>query len=209
MLFATSIIGGRILFIISNNIYYHFAISSITALHVGFSYAGALALSLAGLYLYTKVFKINFLALLDYCAPFFLLNQAFVRIGCLMAGCCYGISTGSFFGVTYKTVDDALRHPVQGYETILLLVIYIATRIVYEKSTADLGKTSCVALFLYGTGRFFVEFFREGGPAVFMNVSFTQVVCLFLALGSSLAMVGFSKRKSAAPFVIFAHRRGA
>lgn len=192
MLFASGFLGGKVLSVSSNAAYHQFQLSCIISPRSGFSYVGALVFSLIAICAYARVSKKSLLALLDYGAPFFLLSQVFVRIGCLMAGCCYGRPTGSLLGATFKLADDALRHPAQGYEAIFLLALYIITRIVYERKRDCPGMTSYLALFLYGAGRFFIEFFRENSAILFMNVSFMQAVYLFLALGSALAMVRMS-----------------
>ncbi len=123
MLFVSSLLGARALVIISNAAYHRLSLSCIISPRSGFSYVGALAFSLIAIYAYAKIAKKNLPALLDYGAPFFLLSQVFIRIGCLMAGCCYGRPTALSFGVTFRLADDSLRHPAQGYEAIFLLVI--------------------------------------------------------------------------------------
>jgi phosphatidylglycerol:prolipoprotein diacylglycerol transferase len=182
MTVLTSLLGARILFIILHPDSYQFTLSNIISTRGGFAYFGALAVSVAALWIYTVMAKKSFLVLMDYIAPFLMLSQVFVRIGCLMAGCCYGKPTGSAFGLTFKSVDTILRHPTQGYEAILLVAIYIVTRIVYLKKRDKIGYTFFLALFLYGIGRFFIEFFRVDSPAVFLNITLAQSTCLILAV---------------------------
>jgi phosphatidylglycerol---prolipoprotein diacylglyceryl transferase len=187
MLFLASLIGARLLFILLGLSYHQPAFSRIISARGGFAYFGALAFSVITIYTYAKVRKKNFLALADYAAPFLMLSQAFVRIGCLMTGCCYGKPTGCSLGVKFKTVDDILRHPTQGYESILLFSIYMITRAVYKKNSNYPGKTFFLSLFLYGTGRFFIEFFRVDSPNFFMNITCAQAACLLLSIGSAMA----------------------
>lgn len=189
MVVAASLLGARMLFIALHPNSYQFTLSNIVSYRGGFAYFGALVLSVAVLWIYTIVSRKSFPELMDYIAPFLMLSQVFVRIGCLMAGCCYGKPTGSTFGFIFKTVDKVLRHPTQGYEAILLVAIYVITRIVYEKKRSVVGYTFFLALFLYGIGRFVIEFFRVDSPAIFLNITLAQVTCLVLAALSLIFLV--------------------
>lgn len=163
----------------------------------GFAYFGALALSLITLWVYSAVRrKIKFLELADYGAPFLFLSQVFVRIGCLMSGCCYGKPTHSSYGVIFKSVDKVLRHPTQAYEAMLLLVIYITGRAIYSKKEKRPGDVLFTTLFLYGAGRFFIEFLRVDSPVIFFNLTLAQISCLALALAALIAALSIKPSKS-------------
>ena len=56
--------------------------------------------------LYCKVKKLKFLDYFDIVMPEVALAQAFGRIGCFLAGCCYGRPTDSVFGVVFP--EDSL-----------------------------------------------------------------------------------------------------
>lgn len=188
MLFFASLFGARLLFILSNLTYCRFTLPCLMSGSLGFSYCGALAFSGCALYVYAKTAKKNLAALVDYGAPFFLISQVFVRIGCLMAGCCYGKPMGYCIGINPDITIDVPRYPVQFCEAILLLLIYIIARIYYAREKDAIGRTSFFTLLLYGTGRFFIEFLRANEPVLFMNITFTQIVCLLLIIGSAIGM---------------------
>lgn len=162
----------------------------------GFAYFGALVLFLIAIWVYSAVKKVKFLELADYVAPFLMLSQAFVRVGCLMAGCCYGKPTHSCYGVIFKSVDNVIRHPTQAYESILLLTIYIIGRVIYDKKWRRLGDILFISLFLYGSGRFFMEFLRTDSPVIFLNLTLAQVTCLSLSFITLFAysFIGNGKR---------------
>ena len=186
ILIAAGLVGGRALF----NILHGGRASG------GFAYFGALILSIITLWAYTKLRKIRFLALADYALPFLMLSQVFVRIGCLMAGCCYGKATNLMCGVIFKTGDKLARHPTQVYEAILLLTIYVISRIIYGKKRTLAGHTFFTALMMYGAGRFFVEFLRTDSFVIFLNLTLAQYSCLALALA---ALIGRMSIKSTIP----------
>jgi phosphatidylglycerol:prolipoprotein diacylglycerol transferase len=118
-----------------------------------------------------------------------MLSQAFVRVGCFLAGCCYGKPTNLCWGVRFKTVDNLLRHPTQIYEAVLFFAIYFVTRAVYKKDSRLSGRTFYTALLLYGSGRFFIEFFRVDSPALFMGITFAQYTCLLLAIITAIEIM--------------------
>ena len=59
-------------------------------------YGGIIAGILAG-YIYCRVKKLEFWKYLDIVVPSIALAQGFGRIGCFLAGCCYGRETTSWF----------------------------------------------------------------------------------------------------------------
>ena len=176
------LLGARILFIILNRDIAQLSLREIFSFSGGFAYFGALVLDIFVFWAYARLRKIKFLSLVDYCTPFLMLSQVFVRVGCFLAGCCYGKPTGFIFGVAFKSVDKVVRHPTQIYEAVLLLAIYWTSRIIYEKRRDTPGYTFSITLILYGVGRFLVEFFRADSPAVIFNITVAQVACLSLAL---------------------------
>lgn len=194
MLTAAGLIGSRLLFLILHLPLHQVTLARIFSFRGGFAYFGALAFSISALSIYAKAADRSFLALMDYIAPFLFLSQAFVRIGCLMAGCCYGMPTNSHFGVVFKLVDNELRHPTQAYEATLLFAIFIIMIAVYKKKSANSGFVFFLSLFLYSSGRFFIEFLRIDSAPFFMNITLAQAFCIFLATGSVMALLYLPKR---------------
>ncbi len=176
------LLGARILFILLHFDAAKCRLSDLVSFRGGFAYFGALIFSAIILGIYSVLRRVKFLSLLDYAMPFLMLSQVFVRIGCLLAGCCYGKPTSKLFGVIFKTVDKVIRHPTQGYEAVVLLFIYVISRFVYEKKRGEAGFTFFIALFLYGLGRFFIEYLRTDSPNVLFGLTLAQVSCLLIAV---------------------------
>ena len=179
---AAGLVGARVLFLFLHKDSIAFNIQNIFSLQGGYAYFGALIACVLFLLIYAVLEKVSFVSLLDYSAPFLMLSQTFVRIGCLMAGCCYGKPAGSCFGIIFKSVDKVPRHPTQGYEAALLLVIFFAGRAIYNRYRKRRGLTFSATLAFYGIGRFFIEYFRTDSPTVFLNLTVAQVACLILVL---------------------------
>ena len=90
-------------------------------------------------------------------APAIAIGVAIGRIGCFLAGCCYGIETNLPWGVDFG--DGILRHPTQIYEAIFMLGIFFY--LLYKRTTVKAGVLFYLLMNLYFTFRFFEEFIRE------------------------------------------------
>lgn len=161
--------------------------------------------------LYTRVQKMPLLAVLDVVAAPIALGHAIGRIGCFVAGCCYGKPTSLPWGVTFTSpVAQAIAgtplhvslHPTQLYEAgaeflNFLLLIWLGAR---QRFTAQLIGAYFV---LYGSERGAIEFFR-GDPGRTMmfhdSVSLMQIVSAGLMIGgASLWWRGLRRADSIAP----------
>ncbi len=182
LLLVSGLAGARMLFILLKQPASNFTLPNILSLTGGYAYFGSLILSTFALAVYAKLRRVGFLVLADYAMPFLLLSQVFVRIGCLLAGCCYGRPTGCALGAVFKSVDSAVRHPTQAYEMIGLVLIYIIGRRVYKIGRGKQGLTSAVTLLLYGFSRFFNEYLRTDSPVIFLNITIAQTACIVVAI---------------------------
>ncbi len=67
--------------------------------------------------------RTDFWKYFDLVMPSVALAQGFGRIGCFLAGCCYGRETNSIFSVTFQNSDFAPNHvaliPTQIYSSVL------------------------------------------------------------------------------------------
>ncbi len=129
------------------------------------------------------------------------LGHSLGRIGCLMAGCCYGRETDSWIGI-YLPAVGAKVIPTQLIESIFLLLLFFAL-------TALLFRTRIngfsVYLIAYGIFRFVIEFFRadDRGGSVIPWLSPSQVWSVILfAVGTAVLvtlLVRDARRKDGAP----------
>ena len=67
----------------------------------GFVVYGGIIAGVLCCMLYCKIKKLNFLEYFDLVMPEIALAQGFGRIGCFLAGCCYGKETSAWYGVTF------------------------------------------------------------------------------------------------------------
>ncbi len=122
-------------------------------------------------------FSLNrFVLLLNLATPALLLSHAIGRVGCYMAGCCYGRLISDFS--VFSTLGNN-RIPTQLVEAIMLIIIYfIVTKWVRFESRY------LYYFILYGVIRFLLEFFRDDDRGNLFNISLSpaQVISVILIL---------------------------
>lgn len=160
-------------------------------------YGGIIGGILAGC-LYCRIKKINFWKYFDLVMPSVALAQGFGRIGCLLAGCCYGRETDSIFSITFQNSEFAPDHvaliPTQIYSSILDFLHFGVLLYLARHKKAD-GQVAAAYLIFYSIGRFILEFFRgdliRGSVG---NLSTSQFISLFiLAAGAGILLVRSKK----------------
>lgn len=162
-------------------------------------YGGIIGGILAG-WLYCRHKKISFLKYFDLAVPSVALAQGFGRIGCLLAGCCYGSETSGFFSITFRTSDFAPNNvaliPTQIYSSILDFVHFGVLLLIARHKKSD-GQVAACYLIFYSLGRFVLEFFRgdliRGSVGV---LSTSQFISLFTGFAGAVMLYVVSKKKS-------------
>lgn len=132
--------------------------------------------------------------------------HAFGRIGCFFAGCCYGIETDSFLGVTFVG-QHVKRLPVQLFESAFLFVL-CGVLLFLNLKKKDFIFAMPIYMVSYGIWRYLIEeflrgdFTERGGKifGVFWPSQFTSLLMFAggIALGAFLLVKINGKRKKAA-----------
>ena len=130
----------------------------------GFVVYGGLVIGVLAAFLYCRRKKVVFMDYFDIAAPSIALAQGFGRIGCFLAGCCYGKETDLPIGVVFPEGNFAPAG-VSLYPTQLMSAagdfIICIVLIVFSNKSKRSGNTGALYFMLYGIGRFVIEFFRE------------------------------------------------
>lgn len=133
-------------------------------------YGGLIGGVLAPFVYVTCIKKDTFMDKFDIAVASVALAQAFGRVGCFLAGCCYGkpIPDGawySFIGVTFpetaftEAPAGVLLIPTQLISSGLNLLNFIFLTL-YASHERFRGETSCLYIVFYAVGRFFIEYLR-------------------------------------------------
>lgn len=180
-------LGGKILFLIVE--FKGFWDNPLSMLKSeGFVVYGGIFTGILAIYVYCKIKKLEFLRYIDLFAAFVPLNQAFGRMGCFMAGCCYGRETDSFLGVVFPEGGLAPAGvkvlPTQIFMAVGDFVIFLILLWYYSKDRKP-GKTTMLYLVMYSIGRFVIEFFRNDfrGSVGFLSTSQFISIILIVVTG--------------------------
>ena len=151
----------------------------------GFVVYGGIIGGALTIYGFCKLKKIDMLAYLDLMIPSVALAQAFGRVGCFLAGCCYGKETESFLGVVFTNSDFA-PNGIKVLPTQLFMAggdfILMAVLLWYAAKRPVRGKTSMLYLMLYSIGRFAIEFLRNDDRGTVGALSTSQFIAIFTLL---------------------------
>jgi phosphatidylglycerol:prolipoprotein diacylglycerol transferase len=136
-------------------------------------------------------------------APGIALGHAVGRVGCLLAGCCYGRPTDLAWGIVFSdpfagsyvgTPLNVHLHPVQLYESGAELLILAALLLMEKRGRAFPGRTFWGYVLLYAVSRFIIEFFRGDERGMLLGVSTSQFISLVLAPLAVGMLIWLSRR---------------
>ena len=169
--------GAKVLYVITD--WRYFLRDPLGALgSEGFVVYGGIITGILGCYIYCRRKKINFGDGLDVFMPPVAAAQGFGRIGCFLAGCCYGHVTDSPLGVVFPGTTEAVW-PTQLFSSggDFLLALALA---LYDRRDHAKGNTGAMYLILYGVGRFLIEFLRNDPRGNVGFFSTSQFISLFM-----------------------------
>jgi phosphatidylglycerol:prolipoprotein diacylglycerol transferase len=158
----------------------------------GFVYLGGLAGAISVGYWYLRKNAIEFFSTADMLAPAIALGHAIGRIGCFMAGCCYGLPTSGRFGVVFNDPDCLVPsyylgvplHPVQLYESVCNLLLFLALhRMFLAREKFRKGAVFMAYACGYALVRFSLEFLRgdeRGGFFLWLSPSQWGAVAMLI-----------------------------
>lgn len=69
----------------------------------GFVVYGGIILGIIAAYVYIRIKKLDFWDYFDLVLPCVAITQGFGRIGCFLAGCCYGKATDAWYGIAFHS----------------------------------------------------------------------------------------------------------
>ncbi|MBP5306155.1 MAG: prolipoprotein diacylglyceryl transferase, partial [Lachnospiraceae bacterium] len=175
----------------------------------GFVVYGGIILGIFAGFLYTRRKKLNFWKYFDIVMPEIALAQAFGRVGCFLAGCCYGEETHNVLHVVFHDSPIAPNGvqliPTQVYSSLFNFLHFFILINVAKKKKAD-GQVAGLYLIIYSVGRFIIEFFRgdiERGQIGILSTS--QFISIFI-FAAGILLYAFAEKISGAK--VFAVEEG-
>ncbi|NMM61607.1 prolipoprotein diacylglyceryl transferase [Clostridium sp. P21] len=184
----TGILGGKLLYILTEIKNIVSNINILKDIGSGFVIYGAILGGALGIVFYSKKKRWNLLKVFDLVAPTVILAQGFGRIGCFLAGCCYGKETalpiGVDFGNSLFAPSGIMRHPTQLYSSFFDFMVAFFL-LYYDRKERSDGKVFSLYVILYSIGRFFIEFLRDdprGNVGIFSTSQFISIFALIFGV---------------------------
>lgn len=196
-------VGGKALFYLEDpGHYFNPPSNMLKNFRTGFVFYGSLLFALPlSIWFFMKE-KWPVWAMLDRLAITATIIHAFGRMGCFLAGCCYGLPTDSALAVTFthehskaKPLGEAL-HPTQLYSVFLITSIF-AVLLMFKRHKRFEGQLFFVYIMLYAAGRAIIEVFRgdiRRGFIIEGWLSHSQFISILLIAGAAWVYFYLSKR---------------
>ena len=161
-------------------------------------YGGIIVGILAG-WLFCRRKKLPFLKYFDLVMPSIALAQGFGRIGCFLAGCCYGRVTDSVFGVVFPESTPYAPSGVKLIPTQLISsaadFLHCFVLVLFARKAKKDGQVAGLYLILYSIGRFLIEFLRNDDRGSVNQLSTSQFIAIFTLIAGIAMFVFCTKKK--------------
>jgi phosphatidylglycerol:prolipoprotein diacylglycerol transferase len=203
--FVAAFVGGKVFLFFENPSYYATDSKSLLTGR-GFVFYGSFLFAIPTMYWFFKKKKLPLYQMLDIMAITTCLVHMFGRIGCFMAGCCYGKPTDSLFGVSftdpacYADPKNTPLHPTQLYEAGYIFLVMLVLWYLRGKKKFY-GQLFLLYMILYGAGRFMLEYLRGDiarGFVIEDILSHSQLIALLIIAAVLMIYYRWSKRNSIA-----------
>ena len=154
----------------------------------GVFYGGLIFAFIVGLALVRR-YRLPVWASADMYAPGIALGHVIGRLGCLLAGCCYGRETNVPWAITFTdpvarenagTPLDVPLHPTQIYDAGAELIILAVLLMLERRGRTFHGRTFWLYILLYAISRFIIEFYRGDPRGEWLGLSTSQLVSVAL-----------------------------
>ncbi len=169
----------------------------------GLAYYGGFMLALVVSILYARKKKLPTGTILDIFGPSLILGVGIARIGCFLAGCCFGKPTSLPWGVTFPEgslpwFELGLQkiHPTQLYSVLSLLCIFTILMII-QKHMKFSGQLFLFCVIMYSVHRFLIDFLRYYAPEERMGTLATsQVMSIIGGVIAVAVMIALMVRRA-------------
>ena len=170
----------------------------------GFVVYGGIIGGIIGAVIYSRIKKIRFLQYFDLVMPSVALGQAFGRIGCFLAGCCYCRETDGWCHVVFTesmiAPNGVKLIPTQLISSGADLLHCLVLLWIAKRAKGD-GQVGGFYLIFYSIGRTLIELLRDDPRGAVGGLSTSQFISLFILL-AGVAMVVICGRRGKKSVVV-------
>jgi phosphatidylglycerol:prolipoprotein diacylglycerol transferase len=201
---VAGVLGGKVLFLLTvapQELARNPAL--LTDLGQGLVWYGVLAANLLWVAAYARLLRLRPLLLIDGGIPCLVLGHAIGRLGCFLAGCCWGRPTDLPWAVTFRDPRSLAPigiplHPTQLYLSLHSLAVFALLWRWRRRKRYD-GEVLLVAMVAYGLGRLPIEWLRgDVSRALGTGPAISEWVSVAAALSAAALLVLRRRRERAA-----------
>jgi phosphatidylglycerol:prolipoprotein diacylglycerol transferase len=202
--FVASIIGVRLMFVLTHLGDFHPWYRVFFIWDGGLTLYGGIILASLAVWVMARRRNIPFLVMADVFSPGVILGIGITRLGCFMAGCCFGNPTDCACGITFPVdapaslqfgqvpvLPSQLLGSAGGFTVFALLLLL-------ERVSSYRGATFGRFLLLYGLSRFAVDFTRYYEPEQILRFGWNnnQWISLGMMVVGLTVMIIFARKAS-------------
>jgi phosphatidylglycerol:prolipoprotein diacylglycerol transferase len=195
IIILSALVGSRLAYILMNISYYwKHPLDMLIFWKGGLVFSGGLIAVLFALGWYMKRSHLSFWKTGDLWAPSAAIGQGIGRLGCFMAGCCYGKPTEFNWGVVFTHPNSLAPlniplHPTQLYSSLSGFIIFGVLFYLHAKKQFE-GQLLLWFLILHSTARLFIERFRgdERGLIFGSDMTVTQLFALVILFSAVITL---------------------
>ncbi|MBW2066514.1 MAG: prolipoprotein diacylglyceryl transferase [Deltaproteobacteria bacterium] len=181
--------GARLAYVVMNvSFFFSHPVEIFKVWKGGLGFSGGILLVVPAMIFYLKHHHLPFWKMADLWSPSLAIGEAIGRIGCFMAGCCYGKPTDAIWGVVFSNPDSLAPlnvplHPTQIYSFLAGLLIFGALIVLQGKKHYD-GQVFLWYLILHSISRLYIERFRGDFRATIpgTDMTVTQLLALLILI---------------------------
>ena len=199
---VSSLVGVRLLYVVTHLGDFQPWYRAFFLWDGGLTLYGGIVLSTVTVWWLARRRGVPFLVIADIFSPGVILGIGITRIGCFLAGCCYGLPTHAACGLRFPAGSPASDrygelavHPTQLYASAAGFLIF-GLLLLWERWYSPRGATFARFLVLYGLARFGEDFLRYYEPDQFMALGWTnnQWISLAWVAGGLIMLVVLHRR---------------
>ena len=200
--FVSSLIGVRLMFVLTHLGDFHPWYRVFFIWDGGLTLYGGIGLATLTVWIMTRRRGIPFLVIADIFSPGVILGIGITRIGCFLAGCCYGRPTECACSVIFPAEAPASQQfghvpvlPSQLFASAGGFIVF-ALLLLLERVSDYRGATFGRFLLLYGLSRFAVDISRSYEPEQIMMFGWSnnQWISVGMMAVGMAAMIIFARR---------------
>jgi phosphatidylglycerol:prolipoprotein diacylglycerol transferase len=200
-IFLAAFVGGKV-FLFFEDPHYYWSHPKELMTGRGFVFYGSFLFAIPTMLVFFRKQRLDPQKMLDVMAITTCLVHMFGRLGCFMAGCCYGKPTSSWAGVVfsdpacYADPKGVPLHPTQLYESIFIFLA-MCVLVYWRDRRKFYGQLFLLYLMAYGFGRFGLEFLRGDAERGFLfgeYLSHSQFIALMIIVVAAFVYVRWSRR---------------